>query len=472
MADIAITDGIIVTMDQDRSIIDPGTVVVRDGEIEAVGKTDQIISKYTIDRRIDANGHVVLPGFIDSHIHVPDILSRGIGKERLLHDWLVNVKKPFVAAMTPSDHAVAAALYCYEAINFGVTTFVENAGGTGSGYSSDIIETKLAEYENAGIRNIYAHGFMDNPSGELGGMFESLRRKEPQVKHPPDTFVSTDEAVERTESLIEEYHGSADGRQSVWPAPYTAGNVSPEGLQRAYELAERHDVMTTTHTAESGLQERAPLSSVETLANTGYLGERTLLGHCVQLDDRDIQLLAETDTKVAHNIATNLIIGSGIAPIPELLRSGVTVGLGTDNACLNDTVNPLSDIRIIDLTHKGTNRHPKAVTPQSVLEMATIKGARAIGREDELGSIEVGKKADMALLDLNHPHLTPQNDIVQTLVYQAQGTEIDTVLCAGEVIMDNNRAPAVDGKYPDLYQESNKRAKKIIDRAGLSEIGE
>jgi cytosine/adenosine deaminase-related metal-dependent hydrolase len=288
------------------------------------------------------------------------------------------------------------------------------------------------------------------------------------VNHPEDGFVSTTEALDRIESLIEEFHGTADGRQSVWPAPYTAVNVTPEGLRGAYELAEQYDVMTTTHTAESELQERSPLSNVEYLRNAGYLGDRTLLGHCVQLDQQDIQLLAETETKVAHNIATNLVTGSGIAPVPAMLRSGVTVSLGTDNACLNDTINPLSDLRLVDLVHKGRTRNPRAITPEAILEMATINAAKAIGRENDLGSIEPGKMADLVLLDLEHSHLTPHTDPVHTLVYQAHGTEIDTVICDGEIIMAEQTVPKIERERPELLQEADARAAAIADRAGLS----
>jgi cytosine/adenosine deaminase-related metal-dependent hydrolase len=471
MVDILIENGIVVTMDEDRSILDPGSVAIRDKKIEAVGKKERIASEYGAEKTIDASQHVVLPGFIDTHIHVPDILSRGIGKERKLYDWLVNFKKPFVAAMEISDHAVASVLYCHEAIRFGVTTFVENAGGTGSGYDLDVIKTKLAEYDTAGIRNIYADGFMDKTSGdEIEAMLDNLRKKEPQINHPKDGFASTNDALDRIESLIEEFHGTADGRQSIWPAPYTAVNVTPEGLRGAYDLAEKYDVMTTTHTAESELQERSPLSNVEYLRNASYLGDRTLLGHCVQLDQHDIRLLAETDTKVAHNIATNLVNGSGIAPVPEMLNSGVTVSLGTDNACLNDTINPLSDMRLVDLVHKGSTRNPCAITPETVLEMATTEAAKAIGRKEDLGSIKPGKMADLILLDLDHSHLTPHTGIVETLVYQAQGTEIDTVICNGKVIMEDKTVLEIEHEYPELVEDANNRADSIANRAGLSSM--
>ncbi len=469
--DILIKDGVVVTMNDSFDVLRNGAIGIRSDEIVSVGPTQELQSELNADKVIDATDQLILPGLINTHVHVSDILSRGIGKQRILHDWVTNVKKPFVAAMDAEEHRIASKLYCYETILSGITTFVENAGATGNGYEDNIIESKLGVYEEAGIRNVYAHGFMtEEANEEMEWVLETFEQKEPEVNHPPTTLVTAEEGLSKTESLIETYHETADGRQSVWPAPFLARTVSPEALRGAYELAEEYEVMTTTHTAEAELQERYPLSSVEYLDSADYLGERTLLGHCVQVDDRDLQLLARTDTKVAHNLAANLSLASGIAPVTRMLDSNITVGIGTDNACLSDIVNMFADMRMVSLVHKGHTRNPSAITAKQVLSMATRDGAVAIGRGDDLGSVESGKKADLILLDLNKPHLVPTTNLYSTIIHQMQGKEIETVICNGETVMRSGEVESIEQPFSSLYDEATEAAKRITERAGLTSL--
>lgn len=472
MADLLVRGSAVVTMNDDREVVRDGAVVVEDGVIADVGPSDHIDAQYDADRVVGGDDHIVVPGFINAHVHVPDILSRGYRKTRTLYDWLVNVKRPFVAAMSVRDHEIAAAKYCLESIRAGVTTFVENAGGTGTGYGSDVIEAKLDVYDVAGLRNIYAHGFLDRPpSDDFAELFDSLASRHPAIEHPTGPgYQETEAALDEVESLIETYHGTAQGRQSVWPAPFQAGGVTREGLRGAYELAERYDVMTTTHAAESPLQERGPLSTVEYLDSADYLGERTLLGHCVQVDDRDVRLLSDSGTSVSHNVAANLVLGSGVAPVPAMRQAGIPLGLGTDNACLRDAIDVLGDMRTAALTHKGSNRDPNALRAEHVLEMATIGGARAIGRASDLGSIEPGKKADLVTIDADHPHMRPRPNPVEAIVYQTKGHEVDAVVCDGTVIGGSDRAATIERAYPDLESEVRNRSERIRQRAGMDEL--
>lgn len=470
MIDMLIKNGTVATMDEQRHVIESGAVAVDGTEIVAVGEADEIVGAYDVDRVIDASGQLVIPGLINTHVHVPDILYRGRGKARGLHDWLFNVKHPFVAAMDPEDHAIAAELYCRETLSAGVTTFVENAGGLGNGYDAESIKQKLSVYDAAGVRNVYAHGFLDQ-AGESAfqSYIETLRRKEPAVVHASDPPMETEAALKTVEGIIEQYHGTAEGRQSVWPGPFLAWGVSPEGLAGAYELAEKYDVMTTTHTAESPVQERNLASSVEYLESADYLGERTLLGHCVQVSEADIRRLAATNTKVAHNVTTNCSIATGVAPVSAMQAAGVTVGLGTDNIAHNDTANLIADMRIAALVHKVADRDPGLMPAERVLEMATIDAARAIGREDSLGSLEAGKLADIVVLDLDHPHLTPYTDVPSLLVYQAMGTEVSTVLCNGDVVVADGECQGLGDRLdPVSVQE---RSQSLVERAGLGQLG-
>jgi len=471
MADLVITNGTVVTMNDDREIIEDGAIVVEGNEIVDIGPTDRIGEEYTATDRIDASNHAVLPGFISTHVHVSGILLRGLGNYRNLYDWLLNVKRPGTSAMDAEDHAIAAALYSAEALSTGLTTFVENATGSGGGYDASLLEGKFDVYDAAGVRNIYAYAFADKaPSQEFVESAGDIAMGEPEVNHvlPDETVADTQEALDTVESLIERYHGTADGRQSVWPAPYLATIVTPEGLAGAYELAEKYDVMTTTHTAEDAYNEQSRrLSSVEYLRNAGYLGKRTLLGHCVQVSEADIRTLAVTDTKVAHNTLANCALGSGIAPVPTMVNYGVTVAMGTDNVPNSDTVNMFKDMEIAAHIHKGHNRDAGAITAEKVLEMATIDAARAIGREDSLGSLEAGKLADIVMLDLDRINLTPRTYLPAALVYQTRGCEVDTVVCNGEIVYDDGRVPGLDGLYDDLQATAAEASANVIERAGL-----
>lgn len=478
MVDLLINDGTVATLNAEREIIDEGSVVVDEGRIVEVGPTETVAAKYDADQTIEASGDVVLPGFVIPHAHVSDILLRGgVSRDRSIHDWLFNVKKPGVHAMAPEDHEIAAALYCTEAIQAGITTFVElpEAILMGSDDFGDIVERKMAVYDAAGLRNVYAATFRDND--DVGADFERfigrLLRKEPEVNHVPPTYslVETADALERITGLIEEYHREAEGgRQSVWIAPEHVWTVTPEGFERSYDLAEEYDVMTTTHASETLEDDSAMISNVEYLESVDYLGERTLLAHCVHVDERDMRLLAATDTKVAHNPLTNLSLGSGFAPVPTMVNYGITVGMGTDNPSANDLVNPLSDLRVATLIQKAARLDAGALTAEQTLEMVTMGGARAIGREDELGSIERGKRADVVLLDTDHAHLTPRQEVAPTVVTQTQGHEVHTVVCEGNVIMEDGEVRFANDQYPNLLASAQTAAEAVTDRAGLSHL--
>jgi atrazine chlorohydrolase/5-methylthioadenosine/S-adenosylhomocysteine deaminase len=473
MTDLLLTNGRIVTQNDDREVLEDGAIAVRDGRIVAVGPTAELRADHAADRHLDAGGHIVLPGLINAHTHVSDILLRGCwGGDRTLFDWLYNVKRPGVAAMGVEEQRAAAGLYCLEAIRSGVTTFVENDAemvweDTGE------LEAKLDVYEAAGIRSIYARGLMDAPvDEEYRSVLGQFTAKEPAVEHPdPEQFVvDTAEGLDGIESLIERFHGSADGRQGIWVAPVVVEGMTTEGLQESYALAERHDVMTTVHVAESELQEQGTLSSVEYLSNIGCLGEHALLAHCTQIDDRDARLLAATDTRVSHNLLTNLFLGSGLAPLPTLRASGVTTCLSTDNASCNDTVNPLKDAQYAVLTHNGARADPGAVSAQTALDMITRDAARAIRKADQLGSLETGKRADIVLLDTTYPHLTPAPDPVSAVVHQAAGHEIDTVVCDGTVVMEDGKVETLDGAA--VRERAAAAARTTVERANLTALRE
>jgi len=469
MTDVLVTNGTVVTQNGDREIIEAGAVAVVDDRISAVGSAEHLEAETDPDRTIDADGGAVIPGLINAHTHVSDIFLRGaFDGDRGLYDWLFNVKQPALSVMDADEHALAARLYCAEAIRSGTTTFVENA--TALDWTDlDPTRRKLEVYDGIGIRNVYGAGLRDrSPDAAFRRLFEELTGRDDESVHPGPAalVVGTEEGLADVESLIETYHEPA-GRQSVWPAPATVATTTPELLRGAYRLAETHDVMTTAHVAEAEAEarERGAVSSIEYLRNVGYLGERALLGHCVQTNDRDVRLLAKTNTPVAHNFRANMRLATGFAPVVEMLGRGVTVSLGTDNTILNDTVNPLSDARAVATAHKGSHRDPGVVPARTAFDMVTRDAAAAIGRAADLGSIEPGKQADLAVVDLDHPHLTPAPDPVHALVYGLQGGEVRTVLCAGDVVMDDRTVLTLNESLSELLSTAERTAADIVRRA-------
>jgi len=471
MGRLLVTDGTVVTQNADRTVIEDGAVVIDGETITAVGPTEEIREQYDADRRIDASGKAVIPGLINPHTHVSDILLRGrCGTDRGLYDWLFNVKQPGMAAMTTEEHELAAALYSAEALSSGMTTFVENDAEILLG-DLETIAAKFDAFDAAGLKSIYARGVRDLPpdDGYLT-LVDRITARNPGVEHPDqEQYVEPiDEWLDELEWLYEEYHGSAGGRNEIWVAPVVVEGMTDDGLGKTYQFAADHDVMTTIHTAEAPVQTGGALSPIEHLRNAGSLGEHALLGHCVQIDERDIRILAETGTRVAHNIASNLALGNGFAPVPTMRAHDVTVGLGTDNSILSDTVNPLGDLRLAAMAHKGHHNDPGVITAQSAVDMVTIEAARSIRKGDEIGSLEAGKQADIAILDLDSARLTPRPDLINALVYQTLGSEVETVVCDGEIVVEDGTPVGIADEYPDLYDRASEAAERIATASGIA----
>jgi cytosine/adenosine deaminase-related metal-dependent hydrolase len=472
MADLLIEGGTVVTQNPRREVIDDGAVAVGGDRILAVGKADALADQYDLTERLDATGNAVIPGLVNPHTHVSDILLRGsCGTDRGLYDWLFNIKQPGIAQMTADEHELAAALYCAEALTAGVTTFVDNDAELPLG-ALDPMTGKFDAFEAAGIRSIYARGVRDLPADEgFKTLIERIGGRDPSIEQPDQNryVAELDGWLDELESLSDDYHGSADGRHEIWVAPVVIEGMTDGGLRETYQFAERHDVMTTIHTAEAPEQVGGSLSPIEHLRNVGSLGEHALLAHCVYTDERDVRLLAETDTRVAHNIGSNMALGNGFAPLPTMRAHGVTVGLGTDNTTLSDTVNPLADLRLAAMAHRGHHQDPGVLPAAAALDMVTIEAARSLRKADTLGSLEAGKRADIVILDIDQPHLTPSPDSINALVYQALGTEVTTVFCDGDRVVDNGEPVGITAAYPNLLEEASAAGERIVAAAGIDE---
>jgi cytosine/adenosine deaminase-related metal-dependent hydrolase len=463
----AITNGIVVTMNPERMVHRSGTVVIEDDQIAAVGPTDETDIPPGVEV-LDARGCAVLPGFVNAHTHVPQILLRGgASHDRGLLDWLFNVLYPGLAEYSASDLRVGTLLYCAEAIRAGITTVVDNedAGPTNFEMAA---QASIDAFQTAGLRTVYARMFFDLQRDEMTSLVETLMAKEPDVKHVQNT-ASTDYVIGALENLMRKYHGSAGGRIQVWPAPAIPLVLSERGIHAARKLAADFGTLWTMHVSEDAVERRVHwMSTPEYLHDIGALDDRLLAAHCVHIDDRDVRLLADHGVRVSTQAVSNSYLAAGIAPVPEMLARGMRVGMGTDDGNCNDSVNLISDMKVLALIHRATHQDASIITPEKVLEMATIDGARAIGLDHEIGSLEPGKQADVVLLDLDQPQMTPHHDLAAAIVFQAYGSEIRTVLIDGNVVMrDRELAFMTPREETAFYADAQERSTAILNRAGI-----
>jgi atrazine chlorohydrolase/5-methylthioadenosine/S-adenosylhomocysteine deaminase/melamine deaminase len=241
-------------------------------------------------------------------------------------------------------------------------------------------------------------------------------------------------------------------------------------MQAARRLAEQYDSSWALHVAEVESEARVlGMSSAEYLDVHNCLDARLLAGHCVHVTPRDIRLLLRAGTRVSTQPVSNGYLGSGVAPVVPMTTAGLTVGVGTDDACCNDSVNLLSDVKVLACTQKAVSADAAAITAEHALELLTIEGARAVGMSSQIGSLEVGKKADIAILDLARPQMVPAHDLAATLVYQANGSEVDTVLVDGRIVVRGGRVRFLsESEERDLYTDATARSAAILARAGIA----
>ncbi|WP_133150531.1 amidohydrolase family protein, partial [Frankia canadensis] len=419
-------------------------------------------------RVIDAAGSALLPGFVDAHVHSLDILLRGgVADDRPLYDWLVNVNLPAARAYRLEDHATAVRLFSLEALRSGITTVVDQIEVPFAEWD-EISDVVVDTYVQTGLRAVVGQMFYDTVPPEMDALMAAYTRKEPQLT--PDLGAQPgglEDVLAKLETLIRRHHGKADGRISYWPAPGVAILCTADALLGAQRLARRHGVMTTVHVAESPLDRmQQGMSSVQYLAAIGYLAPDVLAGHCVQVDTNDIRALAVAGAKVSSQPVSNLFLGNGIAPVADMQTAGVVVALGTDDGNCNNSVNFLADMKFAALLQKGRAGNPAVLGAEKVLEMATIDGATAVGLADVIGSVEVGKQADLILVDLSGAHLHPRQSTASVLVYQANGTEVHTVVIAGEVVLENRQPTWLD---PDaerrLVEDVDEASARILTDA-------
>jgi 5-methylthioadenosine/S-adenosylhomocysteine deaminase len=464
-ADILIKNARIVTLNARREILREATIAVRGDRIVAIEESqagdiagDPKVTEWQAKDTIDASGMTVFPGLVNTHNHLFQTLLKGMGDDRVLKDWFRTTIRPAAVHLTAEDCTVAALLGCAEAVRSGTTTMLDFMYPHPQAYLADAV---IAAFRQIGIRGILARGYFD--TGVDAGI-------------PPEIVQPTDTVLEDCERLIQTYHDADGGRLRVWIAPCAIWGLTEDGIVRSHLLAAKYPgVGLTMHVAETpweienavqrfGMPDLAYLDSLE------VLGPDFLAVHCVYLDERAIRILKIRDVRVSHNTHSNMYLASGAAPIPQMLLAGVTVSLGSDGAASNNNQNMIQMMKTTALLHKVIHRDPTIITAEKVLEMATIDGAVALGLDRETGSVEVGKKADLSILDFNTLATTPDHHPVSTLVYSALGAEVDTVLIDGRVIVRRGKLQTIDEEA--LLREAAARARLLARRAGMASAEE
>jgi 5-methylthioadenosine/S-adenosylhomocysteine deaminase len=417
-ADLLITGGTVVTVDESRRVLAPGAVAIRGTAIVAVGTPDDVGRAYSARRVLDASGRVVMPGLVNTHGHAPMVLYRGLADDLALMEWLQQYIFPAEAkTVSPAFVRAGTELAALEMIRSGTTTFADMYY-----FEEEIARTAKA----AGLRGVLGQTIIDFPA--------------PDARTPS-------EALARTERFIREFLDDPLITPAV--APHSVFLLDREPLLACRALALRYGVLVLIHLAETEdelntSRERFHASPVEYLQQIGFWGPTVLAAHGVWVSNEDIALLVQHQVGVSHNPESNMKLASGTAPVTKYLAAGARLGLGTDGAASNNDLDMFEAMRQTALLHKLVTRDPRALPAPAVLELATRGGARALGMERQLGSLEPGKRADVLIVGMSQPRQTPVYDPVSHLVYVTRGDDVETTIVNGRILMDNRRVVTLD----------------------------
>jgi 5-methylthioadenosine/S-adenosylhomocysteine deaminase len=418
--DLVVRNGTVVTVDSARRVIAGGAVAVDAGRIVAVGPAPEVDAAFRGRDVLDASGSLVIPGLINAHGHAPMVMFRGVADDLRLMEWLTkyifpaeakNVSAPFVRTATK--------LAALEMIRSGTTTFVDMY------YFEDQVAEAAKE---AGIRGVLGSTVIEVPGGA------------PDAKTVPD-------ALANAERFLKRWAGDPLVVPAV--APHSAYLCSPETLKSVKALADRYQAPILIHLSEVGdevktIKERYGKTTTEHLRDLGFLRKGVLGAHGVWLSESDRAILKAADVGIAHCPQSNMKLSSGAAPVKAMLAEGMRLGLGTDGAASNNDLDMFEEMDSAAMLAKHASGDPTAAPAPAVLEMATLGGARALGLEDRLGSLEVGKRADVVVVSLAAPRLHPLYDPVSHLVYVAKGADVRDVVIEGRVVMRDRKVLTMD----------------------------
>lgn len=438
-ADTILKGGRILTMDEKGSILSDGAVAITGENIVAIGPEQDICGRYASKEILDAQGFLVMPGLINGHTHAAMTCFRGIADDLKLMDWLQNYIFPAEAKNVDPELAYwGSLLAAAEMIRSGTTTFCDMY----------IFEEETAKAAcKAGIRCLIGEVLFDFPS--------------PNLKTPA-------EGLRYTKELIEKWAGNP--LIHIVVEPHALYTCSPYLLRKAKALSDRYGIPIGIHLLETqserdSLKEKLGKSPVSFLEEIGYLDSRLIAFHCVFMDEEDTAAFSKHGSKVIHNPESNMKLASGVAPIPEMISKGIPVGLGTDGCASNNNLDLFQEMDMASKLHKVHRLDPTAMKAEAVVRMATCEGARALGLENKVGMLKAGMKADIILINLDKPHLTPIYNEYSHLVYAVQGSDVDTVFINGKMVMKNRKLLTID--EVEVMEKVNQIAVRIKKSLGM-----
>jgi len=414
-ADILVHNGTILTMDSQNNIIHNGMVAISGSTISYIGKDkkDSIKAK----KELDIQGSLILPGLINSHTHAAMTLFRGLADDLPLMEWLHNYIFPVEGKMDADFVRVGTLLACAEMIMSGTTTFCDMY----------LFEEEVARAaKEAGMRSVVGEVIYDFPSPNYGALEKG--------------FIYTEALIERWEK---------DPLINIAVEPHSLFTCGEELLVKANDLALRRGVPLIMHLSETKeevkeIEQKFGKRPVQYLKDLDLLGSHLILDHCVHINESEIGLLAENNVCVVHNPESNMKLASGIAPVPAMIAKGITVGLGTDGCASNNNLDLFGEMDMAAKLHKVNNLDPTVMNAKTLVEMATIEGAKVLGLEKITGSLEVGKRADLIVIDTNKPHLVPMYNPYSHLVYAANGHDVKHSIIDGNLVMENRSLLTLD----------------------------
>lgn len=443
MSQILLKNGFIISMNKKEEVFTQGSVLIENDKIKEVGviKPSIIASDAEI---IDLKGKIVMPGLINTHVHTSQQLGRGIGDDVNLLTWLHERIWPYESNLTKEDSYVSTLLCCLEQIRSGVTSIAEPGGQFVSGMAKAIGEI--------GIRGKLAKSVMDSGEGL-----------------PMCWQKTTKEELEKQEEDLLEFHNTADGRIQVWFGLRTIFNNSDDLIIKTKELADKYGVGVHMHVAEVKEEveftlETRGATTVKHLNNLGVLDRNFLAVHTVWLTDEEVNIFKEKQVKVSHNPAAAMRV-LGFAKIPRMLNEGICVTIGTDGAPSSNHMDLIDEMWLTSLIHKGWRLDPTVMKAQEIIRMVTVNGAKALLDEDNIGSLEAGKKADVIIINPDSPGMLPMHDPIANIVTAMHSSNIESTICNGKWLMKERKILTVDEDA--ILKEAKERAAAICKRAGI-----
>ena len=404
---------------------------------DLIAEISDEIDESNVDKIIDGEGKVLLPGFVNTHTHLSMTLFRGLADDLSLDTWLNDHIWPMEANLN-GDYCYAGALLgAVELIKSGTTTFSDMYF-----YMEDVARA----VDEAGIRAVLSYGMID---------FGDAERREAEIK--------------QNLTLFENCNGMADGRIKVFFGPHSPYTASEELLIKVRQLADEYNMGIHIHVSETqkeinDVSEEKGLRPFEYLDKIGFLGPDVVAAHSVWLSDEEIEIIKKHDVKISHNPCSNMKLASGIAPVSKLMENDICVSIGTDGASSNNNLDLIEELKTASLLQKVSTLDPNVLNSHEAIAMGTIKGAEALGLADEIGSIEVGKKADIILIDTNSANMVPDSStLTSNIIYSANGSNVDTTICNGKILMENKKLTVLDEqKIYDKAREAIKNLKEAI----------